>query len=236
MINLTKQKSEVKLNSLNQNSSLNLKNKEIEAVNVQIRTHETQIKDWELLEKAQELYLWYDLFNKEFFESGLGIAVLSFDKVRINTLGHYVIGRNGIGIEHNINLNFLHLDREKWRLLRTLLHEMLHQYQMIGLEDEVCRGNYHNKAFRNKAISLGIPCDFQGHNIEPPTDPFVAFLKQHGVEVDFTCEVNEHELLGMGRSTLDKFSCFCIPPINVRVADHRFSAKCNHCGQDFKPC
>lgn len=226
----------MKLNSLNQNSSLNLKNKETEPVNVQIRTHETQIKDWELWEKAQELYSWYDLFNKEFFESGLGVAVLSFDTVRINTLGHYVIGRNGIGIEHNINLNFLHLDCEKWRLLRTLLHEMIHQYQIaFGLKDRTCQGNYHNKAFRAKAISLGIPCDFQGHSIEPPTDPFVAFLKQHGVEVDFTCKVSEHELLGIGRSTLDKFSCQCNPPINVRVADHRFSAKCNHCGQDFKP-
>ncbi len=226
----------VKFGSLNQNLSLNLKNKGTEPVNVQIRTHETQIKDWELAEKAQELYLWYDLFNKEFFQSGLGVAVLSFDTVRINTLGHYVIGRNGIGIEHNINLNFLHLDRKKWQLLRTLLHEMLHQYQMsFELKDKIRQGNYHNRVFRNKAISLGIPCDFQGHNIEPPTDPFVAFLKQHGVEVDLTCEVSEHELLGIGRSTLDKFSCFCIPPINVRVADHRFSAKCNHCGKDFMP-
>jgi hypothetical protein len=53
---LTKQKSEVEDNSPNQNLSL----KETEPVNVQIRTHETQIKDWELAEKAQELYLWYD--------------------------------------------------------------------------------------------------------------------------------------------------------------------------------
>ncbi len=87
----------MKLNSCNQNLSLNLKN-ETEPVNVQIRTHETQIKAWELAEKAQELYLWYDLFNKKFFQSGLGVAVLSFDKVRINTLGHYVIGRNGIAL------------------------------------------------------------------------------------------------------------------------------------------
>lgn len=222
----------MKLKLPHQNSVLNLKNPE--PVNVQIRTHETQIKDWELWGKAQELYSWYDLFNKEFFESKLGVAVLSFDKTRINRLGHYVIGRNGIGIEHNINLNFLYLDGEKWRLLRTLLHEMLHQYQMsFELKDKIRQGNYHNKAFRNKAISLGIPCDSYGHSIEPPTDPFVAFLKQHGVEVDLTCKVSEHELLGKGRSTLAKFSCQCNPPINVRVADQRFSAKCNHCGQDF---
>lgn len=220
-----------------QNSRLNFKNNVPEPVNVQIRSHETQIEDWDLGKTAQEIYSWYDLFNKEFFTSKLGVAVLSFDPGRVSTLGHYVPGRNGIGIEHNINLNSRHLDRPKWQLLRILLHEMLHQYQVFFKEDDCKRShnNYHKKSFRTKAESLGIPCDSRGESINPPTDPFVAFIKQHGVNVEL--ENITHESLDMGvkgNSKLKKFSCQCTPPINVRVADiRRFSAKCDHCGQNF---
>ena len=120
-----------RLGESNRGICLNVKNTETEPVNVLIRSHETQTEDWELGKTAQDLYVWYDRFNKRFFDSKLGVAVLSFEKSRITTLGHYVPGRNGIGVEHNINLNHRHLDRPKWCLLRTLLHEMLHQYQVF---------------------------------------------------------------------------------------------------------
>ena len=223
----------MKYNSPNKNLRLNFKNNvPHDPVNILIRSHETQIKDWDLRKSAQELYSWFDRFNREFFDSRLGIAVLSFDVSRISTLGHYVPGRNGIGIEHNINLNSRHLNRPKWCLLRTLLHEMLHQYQeSLNQEIKIHHGNYHNKAFQAKAESLGIPCDSGGGSIDPPTDPFVAFLKLHGVDV----KVQSLPIRRIGISKLKKFSCQCIPPINVRVADvSRFSAKCDHCGKNFE--
>lgn len=220
----------------NQNLRLNFKNNATEPVNVLIRSHETQTEDWELGETARELYVWYDRFNKRFFDSKLGVAVLSFDKSRITTLGHYVLGRNSIGVTNNINLNSRHLNRPKWELLRTLLHEMLHQYQVSFQEDnKSSHNNYHKKAFRTTAKFFGIPCDFRGQSIDPPTDPFVAFLKQHGVELDNV--VCESPVVGVkGSSRLKKYSCQCTEPFIVRVADirRRFEAKCNHCGQDFK--
>lgn len=226
----------MKFDQANQNSRLNFKNNVTEPVNALIRSHETQTEDWGLGEMAQELYSWYDLFNKEYFSSELGAAVLSFDSSRITTLGHYVPGRNGIGIEHNINLNSRHLNRAKWRLLRTLLHEMLHQYQESSNQKiKLPHNSYHNKTFQNMAKSLGIPCDAYGHSVEPPTDPFVAFLKQHGVELENgVCESPVIEVKGSSR--LKKYSCQCTEPFIVRVADirRRFEAKCNHCGQDFK--
>ena len=211
-----------------QDLGLNLKNGHAELVNVQIREHEIKTAEWELREQAQELYRWHDLFNKRFFDSKLNHAVLSFDRTRRDVLGHYVIERNGIGVADNININFVHLRREKWQTLETLLHEMAHQYQKsIGI---LKRGNnYHNKGFRNMMASFGFSCDNQGCHTGLPKDPFVSFLKEHGIEVTKVIYVK-----GQGRSKLKKFSCQCNPPINVRVASKRFSARCNHCGEDFK--
>lgn len=226
----------MKLNSYSQNNSrLNFKNNATEPVNVLIRSHEIQVENWELGKTAQELYTWYDRFNKEFFDSKLGVAVLSFENSRITTLGHYVPGRNGIGIEGNINLNSRHLDRAKWCLLRTLLHEMIHQYQIFTNEDDSHRShkNYHRKSFRVRAETLGIPCDARGHSIEPPKGPFVDFLRQYGINIKSQKTIGNLPKM-VGSSKLKKFSCKCTPPINVRVADiTRFSAKCNHCGGDF---
>lgn len=220
-----------RLSSPNQGLGLNVENTGTEPVNVLIRSHETQTEDWEFGETAQELYVWYDRFNTRFFDPKLGDTVLSFEKSRITTLGHYVLGRNGIGITNNINLNSRHLNRPKWELLRTLLHEMLHQYQVsFSGDNKSSHNNYHKKAFRTTAKLFGIPCDSRGQSIDPPTDPFVGFIRQHGVDVEL-----EKIAPISGSSKLKKFFCQCNPPVNVRVADvSRFSAKCNHCSQNFK--
>lgn len=173
-------------------------------------------------------------FNKEFFDSKLPIAVLSFEKRRVNNLGHYVTERNAIGVQDNINLNSVHLYREKWQILTTLLHEMTHQYQRrlgsFSDKEKVKSNNYHNKEFLEMTKSFGLIYNKKGQRIEPPTERFVSFLKKFGEEI--TEEKNY--IKPIGKSKLKKYSCQCEPAINIRVAKEEFSATCNLCKEEFQ--
>jgi hypothetical protein len=222
------------------NLSLNSKNKRV-VINRTIRAHEIKEKDWGLQATAEEFYLWSDRFKKKFFNSELEAAVISFDSTNRRVMGHYVLGRNGIGVENNININAKHLDGKKWENLSTLLHEMTHQWQRCygKRKERVQRQRcYHDKEFQQKMASFGLICDDRGRHTEPPKDPFVSFLKEYGVVVDVENNLvleDFHADMILGQSKLKKFSCACDPVINIRVADKRFSGKCNHCGKDFKP-
>ena len=232
----------VSIESDYQNCSLNSKN-EFGSINCKIREHETKEKDWRLHETAEEFYRWFDLFNERFFEFKLETAVISFESTRRDVMGHYVIERNAIGVKDNININSKYIDGKKWENLDTLLHEMTHQFQRrLGKKKDRAqrKGNYHDKEFKQMMASFGLICDSRGCHIEPPKDPFVSFLREHGVEVDIengtkTVLESKNSEQWPDTTKLKKFSCECDPVINVRVADKRFSGKCNHCGKDFKP-
>jgi len=229
---------EEKMSQISQQKfSLNIKNSsQPEQINVRICEHEVKLNDWIFKPNADFTYDWHNQFNKEFFNSKLPLAVLSFAKTRHATLGHYVLGRNSIGVRDNINLNSVHLDSKKWQTLRTLLHEMAHQWiETYGHPGKSAKCNYHNKEFRSLVESFGIPCTSRGYSIDPPEDPFISFLRKNGIEVNLEDVESSTVQITGGHSKLKKFSCECNPPINVRVADSRFSAKCNHCGANFKP-
>ena len=211
------------------NSSLNSK------INTVIRKHEENLNDWNFKEEAKELYLWFDRFNQHFFNNKLEQCVISFEKARINNLGHYVTELNGIGLPDNINLNVRHIkSRPKSSTLATLLHEMVHQYQRrIGSfsdeENRKKRTNYHNKEFLEMTESFGLIHNKKGQRIEKPKGRFVEFLKQHNIEI------GEEDCTPIkGTSKLLKYSCKCDPVINIRVANKNFSAKCNVCEHDFE--
>jgi len=202
-------------------------------INNRIRQHETSVKQWKYQDLADELYNWHDKLNKKFFEDKLGPAVISFDKAGVRTLGHYVLEKNGIGVEDNININKVYLYRHLWETLRTLLHEMGHQYQKaFGKRGS---GGYHNKDFQSMLTEFGIPCDSRGCSMDPIADPFRSFLKEHSVEISEESLDRPIKIEIKGKSKLKKYSCQCNPPINIRVADRRFAGKCNHCNEDFMP-
>lgn len=66
----------------------------------------------------------------------------------MRTLGSYRAA-NGFGLDDEVVLNTRHLDRPMAEVLRTLLHEMLHQWQQrLGTPG---KNNYHNQEYRDKA-------------------------------------------------------------------------------------
>jgi len=209
-------------------------------INEEIMENELAAHDWELNSLIWELSWWVQFFNIAFFkEQPVPVPVLSFERTRVTTLGHYVIGRNSIGVRENINLNKAHLNRPLWEILSTLLHEMCHSFEYIYIpKGDRTQSWYHKKAFRIKLASFGILSNEKGCHIGI-TDPFVHILRQHGVTFDRSIQPGMTIAIApkakpKGKSKLKKWSCPCGQ--NVRVGKKDFFATCDLCNAKFELC
>lgn len=198
---------------------------------------------------AEELYRHADMLAEELVRPATGHGspriVLSFDVEDRRQLGHYKIGRDGLGLAWRISLNLIHLGRPKAQVVGTLLHEILHAVQHES--GKPGKGNYHNAEFRVWCESLGIPTDECGvdHGIVKG-GLFDAYCERHKLEGSFMPGGRPPaDALPPGMpmppplprpkgSKLKKWSCQdCVPPVNVRVAVPDFEARCNRCLTDF---
>jgi len=203
-------------------------------INIAIRENETIVTDWPLNKLAKDLYLWTDIFNSAFFKDNpVPVPAISFEKSKVSTLGHYVIGRNGFGVRENININRVHLGRPMWDILATLLHEMVHSWQ--DRYGNPSKSWFHNREFRLKMAEIGILVNEKGCHVAVG-DPFVAVLKEHGVTV--SGEQNPDGMIKFppkvkpkGKSKLKKWTCGCQ---NARVGKAMFEATCDICGSKFE--
>lgn len=216
-------------------------------INVEVKNNELKANDWELWELAHELYWWVDFFNMAFFkDQPVPLPLLTFESSRVNTLGHYRIGRNDFGAKEQINLNRKYLHLPLWSQLSTLLHEMVHSWEYTYLDESKRTKNwYHTKSFRAKLADFGILSNEKGQHLGiDRSGDFYFFLKKHGVRFDLMPEGTEKAKDGSvkidpdkgkkkGKSKLKKWSCGCT---NVRVAVSIFDATCNRCGNKFEQC
>ena len=212
---------------------------EYEPINRVLRDHqENTATSWRLYPSIRRLHQFFDLFNENLFRaSRLPPAAISLDRTRRTRLGHFVPGRNGAGIRHNINLNSLWLDHTTvLEQLVTLAHEMVHLAQdQYGTPSKT--GWYHNKEFCRRATGIGIVSRPPRGQVSKITNPFLGLCREHGVD-DPLPQLDGGHLLpatrASGRSTLKKWSCRCDPPVNVWVGVSSLDAICNHCGELFE--
>ena len=208
-----------------------------ESTNKTIKEHEIQAKDWDFRGLSEQLYTWNGRFNDKFFEGSLKTPVISFERTRVNTLGHFVIHRNAFGLKWNININSLWADLPLVDILAIELHELVHLWQQeLGKKKPKSQhNNYHNTEFREKAMSLGIPSNEYGVTLYY-RNPFLSFLREHGVDIKprYFMEGSDSVIRPkFGRSKLKKWSCGCT---RVRVAVADFKALCLKCGNEFESC
>lgn len=215
-----------------------------EKINLEIMENELSATDWSLNNLAWELYWFVQLFQIAFFkDQPVPIPALTFERTRVNTLGHYRIGRNDFAVREQINLNKIYLNRPLWNILSTLFHEMVHSWEYIYVpEEKRTKSWYHSKAFRNKMLEFGIICNNNGsHAGVDYKGKFVMTLIQHSVSFqelpDFKT-VSGSSIIPIdpkpkkkGKSKLKKWTCGCQ---NVRVGKQKFSATCDLCGNRFK--
>ena len=197
-----------------------------ENINTTVRQHEETTQDWPLHQPSQIVYRFYTLINDEFFDGRVPTPVILFKDENIRNLGHYVVGRNEIGVMENINLNLRHLDRPIQDVVVTLAHELSHSWQRNY--GKAGSSRYHNEEFRQKTLAMGIPSDPWGHTLGLH-DPFLAFLRKHGIEAEARFSLPSPTSMCPGGSKLKRWTCGCT---NIRAAVV-VQARCLKCGRNF---
>jgi len=207
-----------------------------EPINVAIKDHQGSVQDWRYRPFLTEFHLWAKRFDVE-FKLNLPLPAIAVDKLGKKSLGFFRYGRNGLGLKHEITISYTHVQSEEfWQVLGTLLHELLHLWQQI--HGEPSNSNYHNKQYRDKALSLGLVVDTWGHQRYVPEDSlFLDVLKKYCIEVSQIPPLEKQKIQLLGRlntSKLKLWQCQCPVPVKVRVARADFRARCLNCGSLFR--
>ena len=192
-----------------------------------------QSEDWGLRDLLTDLHRWQAIMHAA-FKLEIPEVALTVEKLRCNRLGHLQPGHNGFGLRGEIAINRMYVgQRDYWRTLGTLLHELLHSWQQA--HGKPGQGNYHNREFQKKALHYGLVVDRRGHTDYLPDSAFFRLLEKHGVSLPELPQMVQQVQTEQGSSKLKKWSCGCT---NVRVAVPDFRARClkPDCRNEFHLC
>lgn len=138
----------------------------------------------------------FDLLNQRYFENALSKPIITIQSTP-RAYGHVSvqeIWQSGEANRRELNIGAGTINRPIEEVVATLLHEMVHIYNMQnGVQDCSRGGAYHNKKFRDEAIKRDLHIDHHptyGWTLTTPTDNLVAFC----VDNDLTeIKVVRHE-------------------------------------------
>ena len=113
----------------------------------------------------EELYRIFDVLNRDKFDGSLAEPVITIQKTRGGTLGHFTLSKvwkdkndeeseENAYYEINIDPRWFN-SRTSAEVVETLLHEMCHYHNKVNnIKD--CSGNVHNKKFKSSAERVGL--------------------------------------------------------------------------------
>lgn len=85
---------------------------------------------------------------------------------------------------YELNMGAGTLDRPIENIVATLLHEMVHIYNLMNNIQDCSRSNtYHNKKFKEKAESVGLIIEYDnriGWSITSPSDSLIEYICEQG--------------------------------------------------------
>ena len=129
----------------------------------------------------------FRVLNDHYFEGQLEEPVITIQSTP-RAYGHVTVAKawhkaNG-EVRHELNIGAGTLDRPIENVVSTLLHEMVHLYNLQnGVQDCSRGGTYHNKKFRDAAVArdLNISYDARiGWSITEPTEALLDFIILQG--------------------------------------------------------
>jgi hypothetical protein len=191
-----------------------------------------QAAAWSWKDLAQKLYD-YDRKLRDWFSLDLPPFVIRFGRLHRARLGHFMPGCNEFAIsgEIAINIRYAH-SLPFWGMIGTLHHEQLHLWQHV--HGRAGKNNYHNRQYQRKAAESGLVVDAGGHTQYDPNGRFIAFLKEHGVDVPTLPppfeSIRRRSLQTASLSKLKRWSCGCT---NIWAAVQDVTALCLRCNQAF---
>lgn len=190
------------------------------------------------------LYAKHQDYNEEYFHGQLSYPLITIDKMSNRTLGNYTFQGDEMGITNHIrmNRNFIALNTED-RILQTLRHEMIHQWQ-----DEVLyfrHGKPKTIKFPETEKLSKDDYKFTGNWIETeqkkfPKNTHNQDFKEMASVVGIPargdkCHGNP-AIMPEPKSYNRKFACGCVASNGHRMtiwSTREVSARCKVCGQDY---
>lgn len=198
------------------------------------------------------MYAKHTEYNERYFDGLLSFPLITTDKMSNKTLADYQPGTNEVGIENHIRLNrnFVALN-EMARVERTLLHEMIHQWQdevlymQTGQEPKPVRiptlSAEHLKQM-NDTLETGFPVTFEnGYQPKRPKKNwhdryFRAMASYVGIPAKGSKCTQDPVEMPEAKSYNRKFACECVAsngkPVTI-WSTREVHAKCMDCGSIY---
>ena len=153
----------------------------VKLANETLKSHQITAADRKEYEQIENLHTWVERFVFEFKLKTENLPAIIIHFFGWRRYGNFMLRRNGFGKRNEIAINKKFIGaHEFWEVLGALLHKLLH------MENElICKignRNCHNKAYRERAASLGLIVDQGGHMYYAPApSPFWDVLAKYGI-------------------------------------------------------
>lgn len=193
----------------------------------------------------EELYRIFDILNRDKFNGELTAPVITIQKTKGKTLGHFTVDRTwkDKNDEENEETSYYEINVDpRWFNTRTpadvaetLLHEMCHYYNKVnGIKD--CSGNVHNKKFKASAEKVGLIVEKGkgvGYGYTSMSEALEAYMNEvvepNEAAFEYFRSVPVKPSGGGGgrKKSIFKYTC---PECGAEVKGKRDMAiKCGHC-------
>lgn len=130
----------------------------------------------------------YRILNERYFENALSTPIITIQTTP-NAYGHIStlkVWKTPNGDHFEINLSANYLSRPIEEIVATMLHEMVHQYNLERNVQDTSRGNtYHNKIFKEEAEKRDLIITKHptaGWTITEPTEALIEFCIERNLE------------------------------------------------------
>lgn len=157
----------------------------------------------------------FSLLNETYFENALSKPVITIQSTP-RAYGHVTVGKiwdSDGERRHELNIGAGTLTRPIENIVATMLHEMVHLYNLSrGVQDCSRGGSYHNTKFRDEAIKRDLNIEHHpsyGWTITTPSDNLIMWcLDRDLIEI----QVNRNEGYALPPSTGGKTGTATIKP------------------------
>jgi hypothetical protein len=222
-----------------------------DATNRAVADHQDGLTDWshgpfDLSRLVRLLRSWSRDLLEHFFPPMFGSKrvrppefLFRFEREAARVLGHYVPGRNDVGLRWEISTNPRHLaTRSERQIAAVLLHELLHWFEEAVATPPHTVNGYHSAWFRRFATDFGIPCTRYGaeRGIVTPSR-FSAWADASGLLGDpLTLPIDDApDPAPVGKRVPWVCSCSIGELVTVQVPrGSELLARCERCGDVFK--
>lgn len=191
---------------------------------------------------AGQLEKMFRALNARYFNGELQEVIITLQNTP-SAYGHITCSKNwkaGEKDRHEINISTGTLNRPIEEVTATLLHEMVHLYNIQNGIQDCSRGNtYHNKKFRDAAIKRDLDITHHekyGWTITKPTEALLDFIIEQGWE-----DIQMYDQSRSGAepnktkkpSSTKKYQCPCCK--NSVRATKQVNIICGDCMQRMEP-